>query len=104
MKDILDKVKRFYEEKVKPLGEKVKPTLDKIKEKTKPVWEKVVPFVKEKKRYFGVAGLFVALVVVLVFFAGPEFNADRIAKENSKEVSGEDYIPDAEFEDRKSVV
>lgn len=91
MKDILDKVKKFYEEKVKP-------TLDKIKEKIKSVWEKVVPFVKEKKRYFGVAGLFVALVVVLVFFAGPEFNADRIAKENSKEVSGEDYIPDAEFE------
>ena len=38
------------------------------------------------------------LVVVLVFFAGPEFNAERIAKQNSIEVSGEDYVPDAEFE------
>ena len=80
MKDILDKVKKLYEEKLKPHC------------------EKGLSFAKEQKRYFGVAGLFVVLVVVLMFFAGPEFNADRIAKQNSKEVSGEDYIPDAEFQ------
>lgn len=98
MKDILDKIKKLYEEKIKPLGSKVKPAFDKIKDKMKPLLDKVVPFVKEQKRYFGVAGLFVVLVVVLIFFAGPEFNAERIAKMNSKEVSGEDYVPDAEFE------
>ena len=101
MKDILDKIKAFFKdipEKVKPLGEKIKPAFTNIKEKALPLWEKVVAFVKEQKRYLGVAGLFVAMVVVLVFFTGPEFNAERIAKQNSKEVSGEDYVPDAEFE------
>ena len=117
MKDILDKIKTFFNdlklgekvkllgekvkplgEKVKGLGEKVKPALEKAKEKLGPVWEKVVAFVKEQKRYLGVAGLFIVLVVVLVFFSGSEFNAERIAKQNSKEVSGEDYVPDAEFE------
>ncbi len=73
MKDILDKIKKVYE-------------------------EKVAPFLKEHKRYVGTAGLFVVFVVVLIFFAGPEFNAERIAKLNSIEVSGEDYVPDAKFE------
>ena len=91
MKDILDKVKKIYEDKIKP-------AFANIKEKALPLWEKIVAFVKEQKRYLGVAGLFVAMVVVLVFFTGPEFNAERIAKQNSKEVSGEDYVPDAEFE------
>ena len=91
MKDILDKVKKIYEEKIKP-------AFANIKEKALPLWEKVVAFVKEQKRYLGVAGLFVAMIVVMVFFTGPEFNAERIAKQNSKEVSGEDYVPDAEFE------
>ena len=94
MKDVLDKVKAF----LKGIAEKVSPTFEKVKEKTRPVWEKVAAFVKEQKRYLGVAGLFVVMVVVLVFFTGSEFNADRIAKINSKEVSGEDYVPDAEFE------
>lgn len=98
MKDILDKIKKVYEEKIVPffknLGEKLKP----LSEKVKPFLEKVVAFVKEQKRYFGVAGLLIALIVVLVFFTGSEFNAERIAKQNSKEVSGEDYVPDAEFE------
>ena len=80
MKDILDKIKNIYEEKLKPLC------------------DKAFPFLKEKKQYFGVAGLFVVLVLVLVLFSGPEFNAERIAKQNSKEVSGEDYVPDAEFQ------
>ena len=86
MKDILDKVKKMYEEKMKPLLGKAKPA-----------WEKVVAFAKEQKRYLGVAGLFIIMVVVLYFFTGSEFNADRIAKLNSKEVSGEDYVPDAAF-------
>ena len=101
MKDILDKVKNIYTEKVKPILEKTKPILEKVKpilEKVKPIWDKVVALLKEHKRYVATAGLFVVFVVVLVFFAGPEFNADRIAKQNSIEVSGEDYVPDAEFE------
>lgn len=101
MKDILDKVKTFFKgiaEKTKPVTEKVSPAFDKIKEKTRPVWEKVAAFVKEQKRYLGVAGLFAVMIVVLIFFTGSEFNADRIAKINSKEVSGEAYVPDAEFE------
>ena len=83
---------------MKDILDKIKPAFAKIKEKALPLWEKVVAFVKEQKRYLGVAGLFVAMIVVLVFFTGPEFNAERIVKQNSKEVSGEDYVPDAEFE------
>lgn len=83
---------------MKDILDKIKPAFAKIKEKALPLWEKVVAFVKEQKRYLGVAGLFVVMIVVLVFFTGPEFNAERIAKQNSKEVSGEDYVPDAEFE------
>ncbi len=91
MKDVLDKIKKVYEEKIVPFFKN-------LGEKMKPFWEKVVAFVKEQKRYLGVAGLFVVLVVVLVFFSGSDFNAERIAKQNSKEVSGEDYVPDAKFE------
>ena len=91
MKDILDKVKKVYEDKVVPV-------LKKAGEKMKPLWDKVSPFLLKYKRYLGVAGLFAALVVVLIFFTGSEFNAERIAKLNSKEVSGEDYVPDAVFE------
>ena len=87
MKDILDKVKKIYEEKMKPALKKVKPYV-----------EKVLDFMKAQKRYLAAAGLFVVLVIILVFFTGEEFNADRIAKLNSKEVSGEDYVPDAKFE------
>lgn len=87
MKDILDKIKKIYEEKIKPLGGKIKP-----------VFGKLITFLKEKKRYFGAAALLAVLVVVLVFFTGSEFNAKRIAKQNRIEVSGEDYVPDAEFE------
>ena len=107
MNDVLDKVKAFFKgigEKVKPLGEKFKsvkekigPAIAKAKEKMGPVWEKVVAFVIEQKRYLGVAGLFIVFVVVLIFFTGSEFNAERIAKLNSIEVSGEEYVPDAEF-------
>ena len=60
--------------------------------------DKIKNFVKENKRYLGVAGLFLVFVLVLIFFTGSEFNAERIAKRNSIEVSGEDYVPDKEFE------
>jgi len=69
-----------------------------IMEKIKPILEKVKPFLKDNKRYIGVAGLFACFVLVLVFFTGDAFNSGRLAKNNSIEVSGEDYIPDAEFE------
>ena len=84
MQDILDKIKKFYEDKGKPFVDKIKEKVDLVS--------------KENKRYLGVVGLFVIFIVVLVFFAGPEFNAERIAKENSREVSGEDYVPDAVFQ------
>lgn len=101
MKDILDKIKKFYEEKIRPLGDKLKPVLDKLKplmDKMKPFTDKVVEFVKVQKRYLAAAGMFAVMVVVLVFFTGEAFNAERIAKLNSIEVSGEDYVPDANFE------
>lgn len=80
MKELLDKIKNVYNEKLKPQVEKVS------------------PFVLEHKRYFGAGALFVCFILVLVFFAGPDFNKARIAKLNSIEVSGEDYVPDAKFE------
>lgn len=73
MKDILDKIKNIFS-------------------------EKVVPFVVEHKRYFAAGALFICFVLVLNFFTGTEFNKDRIAKLNSVEVSGEEYEPEAEFE------
>ncbi len=97
MKDILDKIKPIVEklgQKVKELGEKIKPLLAKVKPFLGKVWE----FIKVQKRYLGTAGLFVVFVCVLVFFTGEDFNAKRIAKLNSIEVSGEDYVPEKEFE------
>lgn len=60
--------------------------------------KKVLSFLSKFKRYFGVAGLFVVMVLVLYFFTGEEFIADREKEENSKTVSGKDYVPDKEFE------
>ncbi len=91
MKDVLDKIKNIW-------NEKIVPALKGIGEKIKPLSEKALPFVIKHKRYFAAGALFVCFVVVLIFFAGPEFNRERIAKLNSIEVSGEDYEPDAEFE------
>lgn len=79
MKEILDKVKK--------LGEKCKPFMD-----------KVLPFIMKNKRYLAAGVLFICFVVVLVFFTGSDFNSERIAKLNSIEMSGDDYEPDAEFE------
>lgn len=99
MKEFLDKVKKVFEEKVVPalktFGAKVKELLAKVKPF---IVEKAIPFVKKNKRYFATAGLFICLVLVLVFFTGETFNSKRMAKINSKEVSGEKYEPDAEFE------
>ncbi len=99
MKDFLDKVKKVFGEKVVPalkkFGAKVKELLAKVKPF---VVEKAIPFVKENKRYFATAGLFICLVLVLIFFTGETFNSKRMAKINSKEVSGQKYEPDAEFE------
>lgn len=90
MKDILDKIKKVYEEKalpkVKVIGEKIKPIVDKI-----------IGFVKEHSRYFALGGLFVVLVLILLFFTGEDFNKKRIAKINSIEVSGEKYVPEKNF-------
>ncbi len=91
MKEILDKIKNVFQDKIIP-------TFKNIGEKAKPLSEKIMPFLKENKRYFGAGALFICFVVVLIFFAGPEFNGERIAKLNHVEVSGEDYVPDAEFE------
>ena len=93
MKDILDKIKKIYEDKVLPFIKKMGEKL-----KLKELWDKAVPFLKEQKRYIGVAGLFVVFVLFLVFFTGEDFNAERIAKQNSVQVSGADYVPDAKFE------
>ena len=92
MKDILDKIKKIYEDKVLPFLKKVG---EKIK--AKELLDKMIPFIKEQKRYLGLAGLFVVFVLTLVFFTGEDFNAERIAKQNSIQVSGADYVPDAEF-------
>ena len=69
-----------------------------MEDNMKNVLDKIINLAKEYQRYLGVAGLFVVLVLILIFFTGSEFNADRIAKNNSIEVSGEDYVPDKEFE------
>ena len=56
------------------------------------------PFLNKNKRYLGVAVLLVCFVVMLVFFTGDAFNEERKNKENSVTVSGEDYVPDSQFE------
>ena len=98
MNDILDKVKKILEEKVVPALKNAGTKIKELWTKVKPFLAKIIPFIKENKRYFAVAGLFVCLVVVLVFFTGAEFNAKRIAKLNHKAVTGEQYEPEAEFE------
>lgn len=98
MKDILDKVKSVLNDKVVPSLKNLKGKMKPLLEKVKPFLGKIGPFVVEHKRYFGAAALFVCFVVVLIFFAGEDFNSERIAKLNSIEVTGEDYEPDAEFE------
>ena len=98
MNDILDKIKKVYEEKVAPFVKNIGEKAKELGTKVKPFIDKVIALAIEHKRYLGAAGLFVVMVIVLVFFTGADFNAKRIAKLNSIEVSGEDYVPEAEFE------
>ena len=99
MNDFLDKVKKVFGEKVAPALKKFGAKVKELLKKVKPfVVDKAVPFVIKNKRYFATAGLFICLVLVLVFFTGETFNSKRMAKINSKEVSGEKYEPDANFE------
>lgn len=99
MKDILDKVKKVFGEKIVPALKKAGVKIKELLAKVKPfLVEKAIPFVKENKRYFATTGLFICLVLVLIFFTGETFNSKRMAKINSKEVSGEKYEPDTEFE------
>ncbi len=86
------------EEYMEKFLDKVKEVLKKVAENAKPFCKKVFELAKEHKRYLAVVGLFAVMVVVLVFFTGPNFNAKRIARLNSITVSGDDYVPDAEFE------
>ncbi len=98
MNDILDKIKKVYEEKVAPFVKNIGEKAKELGTKVKPFIDKVIALAIEHKRYLGAAGLFVVMVIVLVFFTGADFNAKRIAKLNSIEISGEDYVPEAEFE------
>lgn len=61
-------------------------------------FSKVKDFFDKYKNYVCVCGLFVAMLLILYFFTGEDAIADRIAKLNNKTVSGEDYVPDKEFE------
>lgn len=60
--------------------------------------KKILSVLDKYKRYIGVCALFVVMVLVLYFFTGEQYVADRLAEENSKPVSGEDYVPDKEFD------
>ncbi len=60
--------------------------------------KKLLPFFEKYKKYFAASGLFVAMVLILYFFTGEDYIADRMAEINSRPVSGEDYVPDKEFE------
>lgn len=73
--------------------------LDKIKELL--TNEKVIKgkaFVLKYKNYIGVCALFIVMLLVLYFFTGEQAIANRLARINNKTVSGEDYVPDKEFE------
>lgn len=59
---------------------------------------KVKAFVIKYKNYIGVFALFVIMLLVLYFATGAEAIAKRLDRINNKTVSGEDYIPDKEFE------
>ena len=59
---------------------------------------KVKTFVMKYKNYIGVCILFVVMLVVLYFATGADAIAKRLDRINNKTVSGEDYVPDKEFE------
>lgn len=98
MKDILDKVKKVFGEKIVPALKNIGTKIKELCAKLKPVLAKVIPFLKQNKRYFATAGLFACLILVMLYYTGEEFNSKRIAKLNHKEVSGDQYVPDEAFE------
>ena len=73
--------------------------LDKIKNLLKKDGvSSIIAFLNKYRNYFATAGLFVVMVVILIFFTGEEALAKRMAYLNSQTVSGENYVPDKEFE------
>lgn len=71
--------------------------LEKIK-KTLPIVEKILPIIEKYQRYIYVCGLFLVMTVILYLWTGEEVIEKRLRELNSKTVSGEDYVPDKEFE------
>jgi len=68
----------------------VKDILDKAK-KLLPIWDKY-------KKYVITLGLFAMVMVTLYFFTGEDYIAKRLEAINNRPVSGEDYVPDKNFE------
>ncbi len=72
-----------------------------MKDKRKEMWDKInkkFPFLSKYKKYILAVAMFALVITILYFFTGEEYIARRLAALNSKPVSGEDYIPDKEFE------
>lgn len=72
------------------MNDKVKDILDKAK-KLLPIWDKY-------KKYVITLGLFAMVMVTLYFFTGEDYIAKRLEAINNRPVSGEDYVPDKNFE------
>ena len=76
------------------MKDKLKNIYTKILDKAKnlfPIWNKY-------KKYVITLGLFALVVVTLYFFTGEDYIARRMEVINSRPVSGEDYVPDKNFE------
>lgn len=61
-------------------------------------FSKVKAFFVKYRNYLCVCGLFVIMLPILYFFTGEDAIAARLARINSKTVTGEEYVPDKEFE------
>lgn len=72
------------------MNDKVKDILDKAKILL-PIWDKY-------KKYVITLGLFAMVMVTLYFFTGEDYIAKRLEAINNRPVSGEDYVPDKNFE------
>lgn len=59
---------------------------------------KMKAFAMKYKNYIAVCVLFIVMVLILCFATGPDAIAKRLDRINNKTVSGEDYVPDKEFE------
>lgn len=60
--------------------------------------KKALPIFQKYKRIFCAAGLFVLVVITLTFFTGEDYIAKRQEALNNRPVSGDDYVPEKEFE------